>query len=216
LAGLRHEANAVAHSQQGRRYGSRIEQAQPRASDQPPASRRGQRIDTGLRAADGHTALGHMFARRGKARRSQFLGKPAEIRKARGESHEIDFVDDAGEALDYGFGRQAGVACNFFQIGPALAAEFHCNFDLPRLGIRRRGSIQTSMYQRLDALVGVAARIEIDEHGSVRRVEIQNLAGARKAVRQPGHRGVGFGADAVAKHHVKRAVAGRPDGHTAV
>jgi hypothetical protein len=72
------------------------------------------------------------------------------------------------------------------------------------------------MHQRFDPLVSVAARIEIDEHGSVRGMEIQNFAGACEGVREARYGGIRFGADAVAEHHVKRAVASRPYGHTAV
>ena len=44
----RDEAHAVAHAQQRRRRGRRIEQPQRGAADQPPAAGRSQRIDAGL------------------------------------------------------------------------------------------------------------------------------------------------------------------------
>ncbi len=88
-----------------------------RAADDAPAAGRGQRVDAGLAAADGHAAGGHLLPRRGKARRGKLGRKAAQVRKAGGEAHEIDQVIGRGVQLDHALGRQAGVARHVFQVG---------------------------------------------------------------------------------------------------
>ena len=210
---FRDEADAVAHAQQRRRRSLGIEQAERRASDDAPAAGRGQRVDAGLAAADGHAAGGHLFPRRGKARRGKLGWKTAQVRKAGGEAHEIDQVIGRGVQLDHALGRQAGVARHVLQVGAEFTSVADRDLDhAGGAGFVNRG-LHALARQSFDIRVAVKPRVEIDEDGRERGVQVQDGALALQGAGEARHLVVRVDRDFIAERNQQRAVARRLNGH---
>jgi hypothetical protein len=155
-----------------------------------------------------------MFARRGKPRRCQFGGKPAQIRKAGGEAHEENQEMGGAVQFDDALRREAGVPGHVFEIGAALTAESHWDFDRASLAGRpcRRGS-ETRANQLLHSGMQVEAGIEIHQHAGEGGMQVHNAADSFEAAGQVSDVMVGVERDLVAKGDEKRTVAGRADDH---
>ena len=114
----------------------RVEELQLGAADQAPSAGGSERINTGLRSADGDAAHRHVFARGCQSRRGQFGRQAAQVGKAGGEADEVDQVFRRRMQFHYARFGEAGMARHVAEVRTELAAVADGDFDVPRLGRR--------------------------------------------------------------------------------
>ena len=210
----RNEAHPVAHAQQRRRSGRKVEQLQVGAADQPPASGRCQWINSGLRPADRDASHRHVFARSRQPWSGQFGRQAAQVGKAGRKADEVDHVLRRRVQFHNARFGESGVPGHVRQVRAKLAAIADGDLQVPRFGGRlpliSRHPLE---HERFYLVVRAQARIEIHQHRSVRGVQVEYAADPFQAARQAGDGDVGIERNLVAEREQKRAIACRSDGH---
>jgi hypothetical protein len=95
---------------------------------------------------------------------------------------------------------EAGVARYVAKVGAALAAITDRNLQVPRFRCRFVLVIRDALQQQgFHVGVGTQARVKIDEHGGICRVQIEDSAHSLEGAREAGHGQVDVERDFVAE-----------------
>jgi hypothetical protein len=115
--------------------------------------------------------------------------------------------------LDHALGRQAGMARYVLQVRAEFASV--ADRDLHHAGGEGfvGGGLHAPAHQRFDIRMAVEARVEIDEDGCERGVQIEDAALALQRVSEARHLVVCVDRDFIAERNKERTVARRLDGH---
>ena len=154
-----------------------------------------------------------MFARGGKTRRGELGRQTTKVREAGGEAHEVDQIIGRGMQLDHALGRQAGVARHVLQVGTGFTSIADRNLHHAGGASFVKRGLHALAHQDFDIRVGVEPRVEIDEDGCERGVQIQDAALTLQRMGEARHLVVRRDRDFIAERDQERAVARRLNGH---